>query len=175
MAGAAACALIDIAQPDLSATSNLCKAAGSKVLPFACDVSKESQVKATVDAIVKELGHIDILVNCAGVANSKPVFFESFSSMWRDIEVNAGGALAMTMHILPHMKANGSGCIVNVASRAGTVGLPYLASYSISKAAVIKLTESLQQDLDADGLGDKIHMYSCHPGAVVTDMSNRML
>ncbi len=75
------------------------------------------------------------------------------------------------MHVLPIMKAQGSGCIINVASRAGTVTVPYSTGYSTSKAAVIRMTECIQKDLDTDGLGDKIQLYSCHPGAVQTDMS----
>lgn len=54
------------------------------------------------------------------------------------------------------MKARGSGCIINIASSAGTITVPYLASYGVSKAGVIKFTESVQKDLDTDGLGDKI-------------------
>lgn len=77
------------------------------------------------------------------------------------------------MKVLPGMKARGHGCIINIASRAGTVTVPYLASYGVSKAAVIKLTESIQKDLDTDGLGDKIHLYALHPGAVKTDLSRR--
>lgn len=71
------------------------------------------------------------------------------------------------------MKARGHGCIINLASRAGTVIVPYLASYSVAKAGVIKATEAIQKDLDTDGLGDKIQIYCCHPGAVQTGLSRR--
>jgi len=79
------------------------------------------------------------------------------------------------MNVLPKMKARGKGCIINMASRAGTITVPYLASYSVSKAAVIKWTEAVQKDLDADGLGDNIQLYCCHPGAVQTDLSRRSM
>jgi short-subunit dehydrogenase len=77
------------------------------------------------------------------------------------------------MKVLPKMKTRGSGCIINMASRAGTVTVPYLASYGVSKAGVIKFTESVQKDLDTDGLGDKIQICALHPGAVQTDLSRR--
>jgi short-subunit dehydrogenase len=81
--------------------------------------------------------------------------------------------LLTTLNVLPGMKARGRGCIINLASRAGNVTVPYLAGYSISKASVIKATENIQKDLDADGLGDKIQLYCCHPGAVLTRLSLR--
>lgn len=75
--------------------------------------------------------------------------------------------------ILPIMKAQGHGVIINIVSRAGTVTVPFLAGYSISKSALIKATDCIQKDLDADGLGDTINLYCCHPGAVQTDLSQR--
>ena len=69
------------------------------------------------------------------------------------------------------MKTQQSGCIINIASRAGTVATPFLASYCASKAALIKLTESIQLDLDKSGLGDKIQSYCCHPGGVQSGLT----
>lgn len=75
---------------------------------------------------------------------------------------------------LPIMKDQGHGCIINIASRAGTVATPFLASYCASKAALIKLTESVQVDLDQDGFGDKILLYCCHPGGVQSGLTKRI-
>ena len=83
--------------------------------------------------------------------------------------------LNFVLNVLPIMRQQGSGCIINIASRAGTVTVPFLASYSTSKAALIKLTECIQKDLDTDGVGDKIQVYACHPGAVQSDLSRRKL
>ena len=79
------------------------------------------------------------------------------------------------LHMVPRMRAKGRGCIINIASRAGTVTVPYLASYSISKCALIKATDCVQKDLDADGLGDQIQVYALHPGGVKTDLTKRTL
>lgn len=83
--------------------------------------------------------------------------------------------LNFVLNVLPIMRQQGSGCIINIASRAGTVTVPFLASYSTSKAALIKLTECIQKDLDTDAVGDKIQVYACHPGAVQSDLSRRKL
>ncbi|EXJ80941.1 hypothetical protein A1O3_07229 [Capronia epimyces CBS 606.96] len=171
----AALAVTDISLEKLESTVGLCRALGAKVAPFACNISNESDVQGLVKAVKASLGDIDILVNAAGVCTSKPILLDSFASIWREVEINLGGVLLTTLNVLPGMRARGRGCIINVASRAGTVTVPYLAGYSISKASVIKATESIQKDLDADGLGDKIQLYCCHPGAVLTGMSKRTM
>ncbi|KAK1763261.1 NAD(P)-binding protein [Phialemonium atrogriseum] len=175
MAGAATLVLLDLQLANLAETVGLCKAQGARALPYACDVSKQEQVDTVFDHVLAEVGGIDILINVAGVCNAKPILLETFSTIWRDIEINLGGVILTTMKVLPGMKARGRGCIINMASRAGTVTVPYLASYGASKAAVIKFTESVQKDLDTDGLGDKIQLYALHPGAVRTDLSERTM
>ena len=91
LAGAAAIAVADITLKNLEETVELVKQAGSKAFPFACDVSKEEQVVKFIESAVAQVGDIDVLVNVAGVCNAKPIFFETFSSIWRDIEINLGG------------------------------------------------------------------------------------
>ncbi|KAK5322024.1 hypothetical protein LTR93_006262 [Exophiala xenobiotica] len=168
-------AVTDIALDRLDSTVALCREHGAKVVPFACNISKEAEVQGLIKDVQGQLGDIDILVNAAGVCTSKPIFLDSFAAIWREMEINLGGVLLTMLNVLPSMKARGSGCIINLASRAGTVSVPYLAGYSISKAAVIKATENIQKDLDADGLGNQIQLYCCHPGAVLTRLSLRSM
>ncbi|KIW34134.1 uncharacterized protein PV07_00930 [Cladophialophora immunda] len=172
MAGATL-AVTDITLDKLESTVALCREHGAKVVPFACNISNETEVQGLIKDVKEQLGDIDILINAAGVCTSRPILLDSFASIWREIEINLGGVLLTMLNVLPSMKARGNGCIINLASRAGTVSVPYLAGYSISKASVIKATENIQKDLDADGLGDKIQLYCCHPGAVLTRLSNR--
>ncbi|EXJ53374.1 uncharacterized protein A1O5_13363 [Cladophialophora psammophila CBS 110553] len=68
------------------------------------------------------------------------------------------------------MRGRGEGCIINIASRAGTVTLPFAGAYSIAKCGLIRATACWQAELEVDGFGDKIHLYALHPGAVKTDM-----
>jgi short-subunit dehydrogenase len=68
------------------------------------------------------------------------------------------------------MRERKSGCIINIASRAGTVTTPFAVAYSAGKAALIRATSVLQAELEVDGLGDQIQIYALHPGAVRTQM-----
>lgn len=90
-AGAATIVVLDLTIANLTETVKLCNGHGFKVLPFACDVSKQEQVDSVFDDIFAKVGHIDILVNVAGVCNSKPILLETYATIWRDIEINLGG------------------------------------------------------------------------------------
>ena len=91
LAGAASLVLVDFALPSLDETVKICNAEGSQAIPFACDVSDEDQVNVMLDEVVTRVGHIDVLVNCAGVCTSKPIFLDTFSAIWREVRINLGG------------------------------------------------------------------------------------
>lgn len=76
--------------------------------------------------------------------------------------------MALTSLALPNMIERKSGCIINIASRAGTVTVPFASAYSASKAALIRATGCIQAELEVDNLGNDIHLYALHPGAVPT-------
>lgn len=73
---------------------------------------------------------------------------------------------------LPAMRERRQGCIINIASRAGTVSVPFATAYSTAKAGLIRATACMQAELENDGFGDSIHLYALHPGAVKTDMTS---
>jgi NAD(P)-dependent dehydrogenase (short-subunit alcohol dehydrogenase family) len=66
------------------------------------------------------------------------------------------------------MRARRQGCIINIASRSGTVDVPMCLAYNTSKAAVIRMTHTLQKEMELDGLDDAIQVYALHPGGVLT-------
>jgi NAD(P)-dependent dehydrogenase (short-subunit alcohol dehydrogenase family) len=68
------------------------------------------------------------------------------------------------------MKERRKGCIINIASRSGSLDLPGGAAYAVSKSAVIRFVGCIQLELDQEGLGDDIQVYALHPGGVLTDM-----
>jgi NAD(P)-dependent dehydrogenase (short-subunit alcohol dehydrogenase family) len=72
--------------------------------------------------------------------------------------------------LLPIFREQRSGCVLNIASRAGTVDIPYSTSYCASKAALINLTGCTQKELDIEGYDD-VHLYSLHPGGVRSEMT----
>jgi short-subunit dehydrogenase len=77
-------------------------------------------------------------------------------------------AMICTFRVLPSMRQCREGCIINIASRAGTVSMPFACAYSTGKAGLIKATACVQAELEIDGFGDAIHVYALHPGAVKT-------
>lgn len=93
MAGAATIVLLDLELANLAETVGICEGQGARALPFACDVSKQEQVDAVFDSILAQVEAIDILINVAGVCNAKPILLETFSTIWRDIEINLGGVI----------------------------------------------------------------------------------
>ena len=76
--------------------------------------------------------------------------------------------------IMPEFMRRKKGCIISIASRAGTIDMPFNISYSASKAGLIRMMSCLQEEVDIAGF-EGIHMYALHPGCVPTDMTRREL
>lgn len=76
--------------------------------------------------------------------------------------------------VLPSMRQRRQGCIINIASRAGTVAMPFAGAYSMGKGAVIRAVSCLQKELEMDGFGDSIHVYALHPGATLSQDSRKL-
>jgi len=132
-------------------------------------------VRALLKEIEQDLGPIDVLVNNAGISPGKPQWMESFEAFWKTIEINFKSAMATTWAVLPGMRERKSGVIINIASRAATVDAPFAVGYNSSKAAVTRAVSTLQEEIDMDGLGDRIQMYALHPGGVLTAMASAEL
>lgn len=123
-------------------------------------------VRDTFASIFTSLGPVDILVNNAGVFYGEMTSDGDFDKFWRAVEINFKGTMFCMYQVLPKMRERKSGCIVNISSRAATVDYPGGMSYSASKAAVARATATLQEEFEAEGLGDYLHTYSLHPGGV---------
>jgi len=116
---------------------------------FSLDISDASAVKAAAS----QIGHVDILVNSAGIVGPNKQLTEITDSEWRrTMEVNVTGTFNFCRAFAPGMASRGWGRIVNFASMAGKDGNPNMAAYSASKAAVIALTKSLGKELAATGV-----------------------
>ncbi|KAJ4392907.1 hypothetical protein N0V85_006769, partial [Neurospora sp. IMI 360204] len=87
-----------------------------------------------------------------------------------ELAVNLHGPYYLMRLLLPHFKSQRSGCVLNIASRAGTVAIPYSTGYCASKAALINLTACVQKEIDVEGLDD-VHLYSLHPGGIKSAMT----
>ncbi|KAF2004911.1 NAD(P)-binding protein [Amniculicola lignicola CBS 123094] len=163
-------AILDLTVENLEETKGTCEAQGVKVQAYACDVADEVTVRETFGNIEKDLGPIDILVNNAGILDQRPFIMSDFSSFWRQIEVNFKAPLIAIHALLPGMRDRGGGCIINIASRSGTVDVPMTLGYVTSKAALTRATHTLQREMELDNLDPAIHMYALHPGGVLTGM-----
>jgi 3-oxoacyl-[acyl-carrier protein] reductase len=134
---------------------------------IALDVTDRKKVEATLAAVAKNCGRLDVVVNAAGVLNIKP-FLEISEEEWeRTFAVNVKGMFFVCQEALKRMIEQKAGCFVNFASISGKVGGVLAgADYSASKAAVICLTKSLAKV----GAPHGIRANSVAPGAVYSPM-----
>jgi 3-oxoacyl-[acyl-carrier protein] reductase len=113
---------------------------------YELDVSDESQVNSVVEKVIGEFGHIDVLVNNAGITNDKLVIRMSAEDWERVIRINLTGAFLMTRAVVKHMIKQRQGRIINMASVIGVIGNFGQANYAASKAGVIALTKSCAKE-----------------------------
>ncbi len=107
------------------------------------DVLDESSIKAAVDEIIRLEGRIDILVNNAGYGSFGPVELGNQEKVEALFDTNVLGYIRMLKAVLPHMRANRGGKIINIASVMGLIGLPMIGYYSATKSAIVGLSEAL--------------------------------
>ncbi|MGB1914440.1 MAG: SDR family NAD(P)-dependent oxidoreductase [Paracoccaceae bacterium] len=113
-----------------------------------CDITDWISVKNATETSINASEKIDILVNSAGIAGPNDTVVDYDNKAWDQIiSVNLTGTYYVNKSVVPHMKANGYGRIVNIASVAGKDGNPNASAYSASKAGVIALTKSLGKEL----------------------------
>jgi NAD(P)-dependent dehydrogenase (short-subunit alcohol dehydrogenase family) len=117
------------------------------------DQSDEAAVIAAAQDVVAKLGRLDILVVSAGITGPNTTLETYPSDAWRKVmSINVDGTFYCNKAVVPLMKANGYGRIVNIASVAGKEGNPNASAYSTSKAAVIGMTKSLGKELAKDNI-----------------------
>ena len=146
--------------------------AGARTLLVRCDVSDEPGVRAMVQAVEKEFGRLDVLINNAGTTAAwKPRDLETLSlEEWdRVFAVNVRGLFQVTRACVPLLKKS-QGCVVNTASIVGLRPGPQPLPYAASKAAVVNLTKTLAWNLAPD-----IRVNAVAPGWMEGDWMKRML
>ena len=119
---------------------------------FPCDVADEKSVQAAVEAILKKEGRIDILVNCAGFGISGAGELTPLDTAKKQLDVNLFGTANMVNAVIPAMRSQGGGRIVNTGSVAGFVPIPFQTWYSASKAAVQSYTMAMGNELRPFGI-----------------------
>lgn len=135
------------------------------------DITDASACKAAAAATAGDLGKLSVLVNSAGIAGlNDPVETYPEEEWLRIMNLNLNGTFFTNKAVVPHLKANGYGRIVNVASIAGKEGNPNGAAYSASKAGVIGFTKSLGKEL----AGHDIAVNCITPAAARTRIFDQM-
>jgi NAD(P)-dependent dehydrogenase (short-subunit alcohol dehydrogenase family) len=138
----------------------------SECLFVKCDISKEDQVKKAVTKTFEEYGRVDALLNIAGVVLVKPIEEITVDEFRRVVDVNIGGTFLMVKHVVPIMKRQRSGTIINMASVSGHVGQVRHSLYGATKGGIIAFTKALAWELSPFG----IRVNSVSPGSVDTQM-----
>ena len=116
------------------------------------DVTDETSVTRAVEQVLAAEGRIDILVNNAGFGISGAAEFTPVEEAQRQLDVNFWGMVRMTRAVLPHMRAQGSGRIVNTSSVAAVTPIPFQTYYSVSKAAINSFTMSVANEVRPYGV-----------------------
>jgi NAD(P)-dependent dehydrogenase (short-subunit alcohol dehydrogenase family) len=151
------------------AADAIARAHGSEAVASAlCDVSDEAQVKRLVAQTVERFGRIDVLVNNAALyASLAPRDFGEWDiETWDKVmAINVRGSYLMVRHVAPHMIAQRSGKIINIASGAAYKGVPRMLPYVTSKGAMLAFTRALSRELGAHGIA----VNSLSPGYILSD------
>ena len=153
---------------DTAASVKAASAAGSEAFGIHCDVTDAASVKAMVDAVIARWGRVDILVNNAGLFGNlalKPLTEISSAEFDKVMSVNVRGSFECVKAVAPHMRKQGYGKIVNVASGTVFKGPPMLLHYVTSKGAIVAMTRSLARELGDGG----IRVNAIAPGLVMSE------
>jgi NAD(P)-dependent dehydrogenase (short-subunit alcohol dehydrogenase family) len=147
------------------------EAAGRKAVVVPADVRDRDAVRQMVDDAITGLGRIDAVVNNAGGTSFMVPFTDLRFDGWQKVmELNTSSVVHVCQAVGPHLLANGSGSVVNVASVAALGGVPTLAPYGASKAAVVSLTRTLALEWAHSG----VRVNALCPGWTATDLNRNL-
>ena len=159
-------AIVDLHADAMADTAQALTAAGRRVLTLGADVGDRAQADRVVATAIAHFGHLDILVNCAGI-NRDAILHRMTDEQWDDvIRVDLSAVFYLTRAAATHMRQRGSGRIINISSASwqGNVGQ---ANYAAAKAGVIGLTKTAARELAPKG----VTANAICPGFIATEMT----
>lgn len=122
------------------------------VLTVPCDVTNREAVDQAIDRVIHEFGRVDVLINNAGTIQVGPVENMTVEDFEEAMAVHVYAPLYTSMAVIPHMKSQGGGRIVNISSIGGKVAVPHLLPYCASKFALVGLSDGLRGELRKDNI-----------------------
>ncbi len=164
--------LADVNKEEMDKTSHeLQKEFNVKVLEYTTDVSNYNEVESMINSVYRKLGRIDILINNAGICKCLPLEETEKNDIDKMIKINLNGTLYCCKNVLPIMKKQRYGKIVNLSSIAGKLGGANASVYSATKAGVLELTACLAREYAEYD----ININCVLPGIIRTPLWNQML
>jgi 2-deoxy-D-gluconate 3-dehydrogenase len=160
-------ALAARSKADLEETAHQAAGHGRRAIVVPTDVTQYAEVDSLMQQTVRALGRLDVVVNNSGIAGVKPLA-EATPEDWRAIvDVNLGGVFNGCRAAAPHLTAQRSGKVINLASVLGAVGLPGYTMYAATKGGVMALTRALA----VEWARHNVQVNAIAPGWFVTDMN----
>jgi len=135
---------------------------------IALDISSDEDVKAAIDKAIAHFGQIDVVVNNAGYSLVGSLEEMTDAEFRSTMDVNLFGTVNIIRHVLPHLRQQGSGHIINISSNAGYIGFANASSYNAAKFAMVGLTEALAQEVSRFGIKTTV----VAPGQFRTEFMN---
>jgi short-subunit dehydrogenase len=164
-------ALVARRQENLESVATEIRALGRRALPIPMDMRDEVAVKQMPATVEQALGRVDILVNNAGIGLQAPVVEARPEDVRHIFALNVIAVVDAIQAVVPAMRRQGGGMIVNIASVAGLIPVPGNALYSATKFALRALSEAVRVELKAD----HIHVFAVYPGPIITEFGSKRL
>ena len=142
----------------------------SPVAPVVCDVSRPDDINRLVDRVLTEFGHIDTLINVAGVNRRKPALEITEDDYDFVLDINLKGSFLVSRAVGKHMIERGSGCQINIASVSSNRPLKHILPYSMSKAGLEHMTRGLALEWGPSG----VRVNGIAPGFILTDLTRKL-
>lgn len=152
-------------QEKLEAIATYCRKAGAEVLSVPTDIAQIEQATALAKVALEQFGRVDVLVNNAGYGQMGPIELIPPEASRHQFQVNFLGPLALTQALIPAMRDQGGGRIINISSLGGRLAFPFGGMYSSSKFALEALSDALRMELEPFN----IQVSVIEPGPVSTE------
>ncbi len=171
-AAGASVAVLARSAAELAETVGSIEQAGGRARAFPADATAAQAIAAALSAVERSLGPVDLLVNCVAALGPIGPFWETdLARWWTAQDALLRAPLVCLRAVLPGMIARRRGRVVNVASGAGAMAIPYLSAYVTGKTALIRVTECLAREAQPYGVA----LFAIEPGTVRTAMSEQAL